>query len=230
MTAIPRIAAVSAHNRQELLADCIVSLASQCDRIVVIDNASDPPLRVERQLHRNLVLMVRDPEQPPNLSRLWNRGLDLAHEIACHTCNSETPTYDVAVFGDDVIVPTGWWDRVSEAMRSLGAAMGATHGIAPLWQSILKTEPDADIMNRVPGWAWMLRGEVGLRLDERFKWWFGDTDLDWRARQAGGMVIAPGEIAINRQPNHFTNALPELGAQAGQDRFAFQDKWGWTPW
>jgi glycosyltransferase involved in cell wall biosynthesis len=226
----PRIAVISAHNRQELLTDCIVSLAPQCDRIIVVDNASDPPLIVHRQLHRNHVLIVPDPQQPPNLSALWNRGLNIAHEVACYTLNRDDPTYDVAVFGDDVLVSTGWWDRVSTAMRETTAVMGATHGIAPIWQPLMKTEPDGDIVNRVPGWAWMLRGEAGLRLDERFKWWFGDTDLDWRARQAGGMVIAPGEIAVNRQPNLFTNARPELGAQAGLDRYTFIDKWGWTPW
>lgn len=230
MTAIPRYAVISAHNRQKLLTECIISLAPQCDRIIVIDNASDPPLEVERQLHRNLVLMVHDPGQPPNLSRLWNRGLNIAHEAACFMCNGETPVYDVAVFGDDVFVPGDWWDRVSSVMRETTAVMAATHSVAPIWQAMLKTQPDSDIMNRAPGWAWMLRGEVGLRLDERFHWWFGDTDLDWRARQAGGMIIAPGDIAVNREPNRFTNALPELGVRAGLDRYEFQDKWGWTPW
>ncbi len=226
----PRFAVVTAHNRQELLTECIVSLAPQVDRIIVIDNASDPPIEVAHQLHRNKVVIVCDPEQPPNLSRLWNRGLNIAHEAARFTVNSDTPVYDVAVFGDDVIVPTGWWDRVSEAMRSTSAVMGATHGIAPIWQSMLKLEPDADIVNRVPGWAWMLRGEAGLRLDESLQWWFGDTDLDWRARQAGGMILVPGEIAVNQRPNDFTNSRPELGRQAGYDRITFGKKWGWTPW
>lgn len=230
MTSIPRFAVIAAHNRQQLLTECVVSLAPQCDRIIVIDNASDPPLQVERQLHRNLVLMVRDPQQPPNLSALWNRGLRIAHEAACHTLDSDDPVYDVAVFGDDVFVPHGWWDRVSEAMRSTSAVAGATHGIAPIWQPLLKTEPDADIINRMPGWAWMLRGESGLRLDETLKWWFGDTDLDWRARQLGGMILAAGEIAENRQPNLYTNVRPELGVQAGLDRYTFINKWGWTPW
>lgn len=225
---VPRYAVITAHNRPELLTQCIISLAHQVDRIIVIDNASDPPIKVERQLHRNLVLVVHDPEQPPNLSRLWNRGLEMADHAAQYA--NAYGKFDVAVFGDDVIVPHDWWERVSGAMRSSTAVMGATHGIMPIWQQLLKTEPDGDIMNRAPGWAWMLRGESGLRLDESLRWWFGDTDLDWRARQAGGTMIAPGEIAVNQRPNEFTNTKPELMHQAGLDRLTFQEKWGWVPW
>lgn len=223
---VPRFAVVTAHNRPELLSQCIESLACQVDRIIVIDNASNPPIDVTS--HRDVVIMAHDPEQPPNLSRLWNRGLEMADYAAQYANVFEK--FDVAVFGDDVVVPHDWWDRVSSTMRASAAVMSGTHGITPLALPLLKTEPDGDIMNRVPGWAWMLRGEVGLRLDESFKWWFGDTDLDWRARQAGGMIIAPGDIAVNQRPNEFTNARPELMHQAGLDRLTFQRKWGWAPW
>lgn len=226
----PRIAVITAHNRPELLAQCVLSLAGQCDRIFIIDNASDPPIAgiPGKWTEGNFIRVIRDEEQPPNLSRLWNRGLDTAHEFARLMSTDEC--YDVAVFGDDVIVPTGWWERVSYALRSTTAVLAGTHGIAPIWQALLKTEPDSDIVNRIPGWAWMLRGEVCLRLDESLQWWFGDTDLDWRARQAGGSVIAPGAIAVNQRPNEFTVTRPELTRQAGFDRITFSKKWGWTPW
>lgn len=224
---IPRIAVITAHNRQELLLECIASMSTQVDRIIVIDNASDPPIRVPRDAHRNVVLVVRDPQQPPNLSRLWNRGLELA-DYAAQAVSAEQ--WDVGVFGDDVIVPEDWWRRVGTAIRIHGCVAGATHGILPQPVDIVKRKIDHDITSRMPGWAWMLRGESSMRLDENLRWWWGDTDLDWRCREAGGVVIAAGPIAVNQRPNEFTVSKPELTHQAGLDRTTFAAKWGRLPW
>jgi glycosyltransferase involved in cell wall biosynthesis len=226
---IPRIAVITAHNRQELLLDCIQSLSAQVDRIIVIDNASDPPIRVPRSAHRSTVLVVRDPEQPPNLSKLWNRGLELA-DYAAQAMLPRPTEWDIGIFGDDVLVPPDWWFRVGTAIRVHGCVAGATHGILPQPVDIIKREIDHDITSRMPGWAWMLRGESAMRLDENLRWWWGDTDLDWRCRQAGGVVIAAGEIAVNQRPNEYTVMKPELTRQAGLDRLTFSMKWGRVPW
>lgn len=226
---IPRIAVITAHNRQELLLECIASLKEQVDRIIIIDNASDPPIRVLREAHKNLVLVVRDPTQPPNLSQLWNRGIHLA-DYAAQAMRPIPTEWDIGVFGDDVIVPHDWWFRVGTAMRKNFCVAGATHGILPQPVDIVKREIDYDITSRMPGWAFMLRGEQAMRLDENLRWWWGDTDLDWRCREAGGVVIAHGEIAINQRPNEYTVSKPELTYQAGQDRNYFATKWGRVPW
>jgi hypothetical protein len=207
--------------------ECIMSIGSQADRVIVIDNASDPPIHVPSGLHRNEIIVIRDPEQPPNLSRLWNRGLDFAENVAEV---SRSDRWDTAVFGDDVIVPPDWWDRVSGSMRAFGATIGATHQVNEIPNVIFHNEPSNDLWNRMPGWAWMIRGETKIRLDESFRWWWGDTDLDWRARSEGGVVIAPGPIAVNTRPNEFTVMKPELTYQAGQDRDTFMRKWGHIPW
>jgi len=224
---VPRFAVISAHNRQEMLRDTIHSIAHQCDRVIVVDNASDPPITCDRAWHKNGIVIIRDAEQPPNLSRLWNRGIELAKSAAMH---QRATQWDVAVFGDDVIIPHDWWDRVSGHMRALGCVAGATHGINPISEHRVLKARSNDIYMRMPGWAWMLKGESDITLDESFRWWWGDTDLDFRCREMGGVVIAPGPIAVNREPNRWTVEKPELTRQAGQDRMNFIRKWGDVPW
>lgn len=221
MTEIPRYAIVVTHNRHELLFKSVVALNPQVDLILVIDNASDPPVS---QDYLNVdVLHVED--QPPNLSRFWNLGFDYIADRWM-----PTPQWNVAVLCDDVIVPEGWYDAVSSCMRQNGAAAGSTHQWNPVTSPILKTVPDNDLANRMCGWAFVLAGEKGLRADESMSWWYCDTDLDWQARANGGMVICPGPVAHNIHPNDWTARRPELNHQSGQDGLTFARKHGGRPW
>jgi hypothetical protein len=77
-------------------------------------------------------------------------------------------------------------------------------------------------------WAFILRGEVGLRADEKFGWWWGDTDLDWQACAAGGVLLLPGPVPANTLANSTT--VGALAEQAGRDGQYFTAKWGRRPW
>lgn len=223
---IPRYAVVPTHNRPYELRELIKQLSDQCDGVVVIDNASTSPV-FARELHDaagwNLnITVIRDAEQPPNLSRLWNVGLN-AVKITMDLIGEDL--YDVAIFNDDTVLPTDWWDDVSRNMRVSGAAVACRHSLR---EFVMKTAPDGDIGQRLTGWAFMMRGELGLRVDERFRWWYGDTDLDWQARKAGGMLLVPGDPTKNTRENESTVGV--LAEQAGRDRQTFIEKWGWAPW
>lgn len=227
---IPRFAVVPTHNRPDELKKLVTQLSEQCDGVVVVDNASTPPV-FARELHDaagwNLnITVIRDAEQPPNLSRLWNVGLN-AVKITMDLIGEDL--YDVAIFNDDAVLPDDWWDQVSRHMRFSNAAVACR----PLNSHVLggptmKTEPDGDIMRRLCGWAFMMRGELGLRVDERFRWWYGDTDLDWQARKVGGTLLVPGDQVGNTRANQSTVGV--LAEQAGHDRQTFIEKWGWAPW
>jgi hypothetical protein len=86
------------------------------------------------------------------------------------------------------------------------------------------------LTQRITGFAYMLRGEAGLRLDESIAWWYSDDDLDWTARERGGALLVPGLGVEHRDPNGSTNARRELQEQAARDRQTFANKWGRTPW
>lgn len=222
---IPRYAIILTHDRPKLLADCVAAIRLQADLTIVIDNASDPPVtREDFSFEGNAVAVVQDPEQPPNLSALWNKGFALVDRL------NHSPRWDIAVLCDDVTVPDGWFDAVSGCMRDHGAAAGSTHQWREVAQPILKRSPDRDLQNRMCGWAFILAGEKGIRADEDLSWWWGDTAVDWMARANGGMVICPGPVAHNIHPNDWTSKIPELNNQSGADGETFTRKYGGRPW
>jgi hypothetical protein len=218
-----RFALIPTRNRHSDLINAIQDISDQVDMIYVIDNGSDPPVH-EHNLGVDpmQVVVIRDSEQPPNLSRLWNLGLD---QIAM----TADRKHKVAILNDDTRIPPGWFDTVSRAMDQTGAAAGCSSPWdGRLAQEILKTAPDADLANRMVGWAFILRGQSIIRANEHLRWWWGDTDMDWKARISGGMVIVPSHRVDNLYPNASTTGV--LAEQAGRDRATFQQLWGWNPW
>jgi len=216
-----RYALILTHNRLELLTRCISAIAPQVDLIVVIDNASDPPVK---NLGRDLrYIIVRDGEQPPNLSRLWNIGIKVISNYAT------TDSFDIAFLCDDAVVHDTWFQDVSTCMREHGAMAGSTHSAMGVQFPIMKTHPDSDIWNRMCPWAFIMRGEARILADEDLRWWWGDTHMDFTARRHGGMVIAPGPVVANEKLGEFTNIHAHLAEQAGRDGETFAAKWG-RPW
>ena len=199
-------AIILTHNRHELLNKTEAAIESQVDHVLVIDNASNPPVS-----SYNEVMYVST--QPPNLAQFWNMGIEHLqdHEYIAFLC-------------DDAIVPDGWFDAVVSAMVENGSIIGCSDPFNRKYSTI-KLEPDGDIMHRLCGWAFVLKN-VGLRADESMRWWWCDTDLDWQARKAGGLVIVGSHPVPNQLDNGFTNTKPELAHQAGLDGIVFAHKRG----
>lgn len=224
-----RYAIVLTHNRPAELERCLEAIVPQVDEVLVIDNASIPRTRLAAELIGN-VYLFREEQQPPNLSRLWNLGFQYFDDMQLTKDRLGHREYDLAVLCDDAYVHPTWFLEVASGMRLYDAAAASTHGISSVTQEIFKTGPDSDIMNRMCSWAFIVAGEKGLRADERLQWWWGDTDFDWRARAAGGMLITVGPVVINERPNDFTYSKPGLAEQAGRDAAMFQEIHGWRPW
>lgn len=225
---IPRYVVIATHNRHTELAGLVASVTPDVNDVIIIDNASTPhvnPRELKKFAYNAGVTVIRDAEQPPNLSRLWNVGLAAAQMLAALTTSDK---YDVAILNDDAVVPVGWLDRVSRALRDNNCAAACSDPHGNLRQTIIKYTHDDDSSNRMCGWAFMLRGELQLRADERFRWWWGDTDLDWQARHAGGLAIVPSHPVRNLFANESTRG--ELLAQTAIDRVEFINKWGSAPW
>lgn len=228
-----RYAIILTHNRPELLRECVAAIEPQVDGVIVIDNASDPPVRALDLPPTGLLEVVGIPDQPPNLAALWNRGIATAavwaHAAAIAT-HVQPGSWWLAVLCDDAIVPDGWFAAVTDAMAQTGAAAGCSNPWGTAHAPRVKTAPDSDLMGRMPGWAFILDGSKGLRADESMHFWWCDTDLDWQARAAGGMVMIGGYPVPNRLPNDFLTTVPGLNEQAGRDGEAFAAKWSGRPW
>lgn len=224
MNAPYRAAVIPTRNRHDMLADCINSVVDQVDRVIIIDNLSSPP--IDPEPWHGKVGVVSLPIDPPNISTLWNVGIALADAQA----HQHADAWDIAVLNSDVTVPAGWIETLSTAMRSTTAVLAYPdqHGGR---QQILHTKAEPiNLRQRITGYAFMLRGETGLRLDESMAWWYSDDTLDWEARERGGALLVPGIPVEHRCPNGSMYERPELQAQAGRDRETFRQKWGRTPW
>jgi glycosyltransferase involved in cell wall biosynthesis len=226
VVATPRFAVIITHNRPGPLAQCVEAVLAQADEVVVLDNASDPPVTLDLAG----VEVIHVPDQPPNLSALWNLGLGWCERRVLGWGLEDDEPWYVALLCDDAIVPPGWFGTVTSAMRDTGAVAGCSDPWGRDHEPRLKTTPDSDLAGRMVGWAFVLDGSIGLGADERFYWWWCDTDLDFRARQVGGMVMVGGYPVPNLHPNDFTSARLELAEQAGRDGETFAQKWGYRPW
>lgn len=218
---VPRYAVITTHNRLEHLDALVGALYPQVDYITIVDNASDPPVSPTRyDLYTNV---IRDDEQPPNLYRLWNLGLEVVREHA-----EALGEWDVAIFNDDVTLDGNWFTNVATALRSGPYAVASTSAHGTISQPRVMTQPGGGIWERMCPWAFVTRGELGLRADEDYRWWFGDTHFEWVARQSGGVIIVPGPIPGNTCANSTT--VGALAEQAGRDGETFARKWGSRPW
>jgi hypothetical protein len=211
----------------------VAAIGPQVDTIIVIDNASDPPVRAQDLPLEGIAGCVLGiPDQPVNLPRLWNRGIDLAtvdRRYGPTTGWESSQPRRIAMLCDDAIVPPGWFAAVVDAMEETGAAVGCSSSWTTA-TTVLKTAPDSDLMGRMTGWAWILNPDSPVRPDESMAFWWCDTDVDWQARAAGGMVTIGGYPVENRLPNDHLIHVPGLGEQAGRDGEAFATKHGSRPW
>lgn len=212
-------AVIPTHNRPELLRRTVDTIAPQVHLVIVVDNASDPP--VESDWDATNVRLVREPIQPPNLGTMWNAQLDA---IAREERDAGTDRWNVAFLCDDSPVPDGWVDAVSSGLRAHGASAASTHSYEPVEHAYVLREL-SNGADRMCPWAFMLPGERGLRADDSMAWWYVDTDIDWRARLDTGTLVVPGPVVNNLLVGEYTNIRPELGEQAARDGETFNRKW-----
>lgn len=230
---VPRYAVVPTHNRHDELKQLIQALLPHINMTVVIDNASTPTISmpdvvscVDTPNWPDVIHVIHDNEQPPNLSRLWNVGLDFIDDDARARGFTQ---WDIMIINDDVDIPAEWFSAVFHQLRARNVVAVSTHAIRSVSEvRELRRPNEGGLYWRLCPWAFVIRGELGIRADERLRWWYGDTDLDWSARNLGGVAIVPGPVVTNKHANSTT--VGALAEQAGRDRETFAAKWGAAPW
>lgn len=215
---VPRYCVIPTRNRPDVFRQAYDAISTQVDEIIVINNGDEP-------LVGNDAIEIMKREQPPNLSKFWNIGLKFSNQLAEH---AEAKKWDVAIINDDCIVPEGWFDAVSNTMRSMNVAAGCSGG--QRGYPILHTQPGpVGLETRMQGFAFVLAGEKGARANEQLKWYFTDDHLDWLSRKLGGMVMVPGFHVCHLYPNG--QMTPELQEQIAKDAAKFTAYWGgMRPW
>ena len=224
---IPTFAVVPTKNRPAVVRGLLKSLVGQVDHFVVVDNNDvvDDYGDVHPNVYPDWITTIHCPGYPPNLSALYNVGMNA---VAAHV-GEFVPEWNLVLLNDDVLCPPGWVKSLSDAMRASPAVMAFTDRLGR-GEPFLYTQPPTTPYETCMVAACMLRGEAGMRFDEDFKWWYGDTDLDYRCRQAGGVLAVPGKIPDHLHPSAQTVADAILTAQTHRDRETFARKWNGVPW
>jgi hypothetical protein len=114
-------------------------------------------------------------------------------------------------------------------LRGHGSAAVAHTGTVPVHRHELLDAYPFPREKRMCPWAFVVKGELGLRADEQFAWWFGEDDFSRAAIDAGGVIAVPGPMVINAHAVESTAQSPVLTELAEKDRAAFVAKWGGMP-
>jgi len=226
----PRFVVVPTNGRA-CLKDCLQAIAPQVDSTIVVYTV--PWQDGEIRPHANFGVALRDVG-PPNISRWWNQGLEICAQVMNMShddfpaTKSDTPSrYDVAILNDDVIVPSGWFDAVSDGLRMYDcvAACSGAPNTSPV---VYRFPGPVPLHTRLQGFAFMLAGEKNIRANEELRWYFSDDYIDWRARELGGMVMVPGYGVYHLYPNE--QMTGELHQFSAEDAAKFKEIWGVMPW
>lgn len=189
--------------RAQLLAGLIRDCGLPLERIVIV--ATKPGVDLP-----DGVVVVED-FGPPNIQRWWAEGIAAAERRGATA---------VAVVNDDIRLTPQTLTTLADALEMTGAAIASPS--RPPFRNGLHTRPLAPYEPRLWGSLWVLRLSSGLRPDQRYVWWYGDNDLDIRARRDhGGVVLCEVEYE-HLHPSEGTSKNPELVAQTDRDAQTFE--------
>jgi len=146
-----------------------------------------------------------------NIQRWWNAGIDEAIRRGATA---------VAVVNDDLSLQPESLPRLHQALVSSGAAIASPS--RPPRRDRLHRGPLVPYAPRIWGCLWVLDVACGLRPDERYRWWYGDCDLDIRARRDFGGVISVDVPYAHLHSGEGTGKSDVLTALADQDAFTYQ--------
>lgn len=193
----------------------LANLRHRSDRTVVVTTQPEPikPTDVD------IAALLVDPDPGINISRWWNAGLDWIAE------HREVGPYEVLCMESDVRIDWSTLSRLRSALRHYNLAMvGADwYGAAT---STVETRYDLEpmtIQHRIPGVCMLVAGELGLRFDEQFRWWYADDDFEWQHRKAGGTGLVRG-TTVGHGPGRVLEG--ERAEYAAVDYQRFVAKWG----
>jgi GT2 family glycosyltransferase len=134
-----------------------------------------------------------------NIQRWWNKGIDFV--------TSKGGRY-VAILNDDVRLAGNPLNTIATVMKETGAALGYPY----------------PFQGWVCGYCFIIDLATDVRPDERYRWWYGDRDLDLQARKQGGAVHVPAMVR-HIEGNILTTQNKELQELAKIDEYLFFEKW-----
>lgn len=193
-------------------------LKAPADKRVLVTTLPDPILEYKSG---NLLTFT---DEEINISKWWTLGLDF---IASHY--TEGDVWDVVLAESDVRISSEDVHTIRRVMREENSILAGadwkhlTDGESKVRRDNNEWKP----LSRVPGFAFIVAGEAGIRHDPEFRWWLADDDFEWQSRVAGGSVLVTGTTLY-----HDGTQGPLTGDRLvawEEDQIKFQEKWGAVP-
>lgn len=206
-------------SRLDLLKRLLDSLEHPVDRVVIVATYPDPLYLQDIEDYAHYIEHISPRATEHHIGRWWNVGLDCIASMA-------QKNHEVLVVSSDNI-------GTNYSVAKLGAFL-REHKLAMVgpnyWgddKQFFYPSYHRGAQTRVPGCCWMVAGELGLRCDEQFRWWYSDDDIEMQARNLGGTGIVPG-IGLLAGPDTALSVEKEQWAE--EDRQKFVAKWNIQPW
>ena len=196
----------TAGNRTELLNRIIDDSGLPRDQIIII--ATKPNLEFPAGVR------VIEDLGPSNIQRWWALGIAAAEDRGATA---------VAVLNDDVRITKETLPELHAALTGTGAAIACPS--RPGFRNGVHKRPLIPYEPRIWGSIWMLDLAQDLRPDARYQWWYGDNDLDIRARTKHGGVVLVDVPYEHIHPTEATFASPDLIALVDQDSVRFEEQY-----
>lgn len=159
------------------------------------------------------VVAIEDLDAP-NIQRWWNIGIE--------ECVRRGATR-VAVLNDDISLNEESLRRLGDALDRTGATV-ASPSRPPSKDGVYRKRL-IPYSPRLWGCFWVLDVTSSLRPDENFVWWYGDSDLDIRARRDHAGVVNVDVFYEHHFPGQGTIRDPKLQEQSNLDAVTFQRRY-----
>lgn len=202
--------------RLDDLRESLEYLGHPANRTVVVTTMPEP---IHSEALRATVLL--SPEPGINISRWFNLGLDWI-------AKREAGPYEVLCMGSDVRITHETVEALVREMRDRDLAMtGADwYDVATAPVEIRREPTPGSVYRRIPGVAMLAAGELGLRFDEQFRWWYADDDFEWQHRVNGGTGLVRGQTLQHGAGTPLDSSRVRYAAE---DLVKFLAKWGTVP-
>jgi hypothetical protein len=193
----------TAGSHPQLLNDLIADCGLPLENIIVVATRESVPLPKG-------VIVITDLG-PPNIQRWWNRGIEEARARGASV---------VAVVNDDLRINAETLPKLTEALSTTKATIASPS--RPPSKNKKYKRPLTPYSPRIWGCLWVLDATSTLRANENYVWWYGDNDLDIRARRDYGGVVNVDVYYEHLHSGEGTAKSSVLQGQSDIDAITFQ--------
>ncbi|MDA9016944.1 hypothetical protein N9J11_01240 [Actinomycetota bacterium] len=150
---------------------------------------------------------VIDDFGPINIQRWWATGIK-----ACVMLGAQ----NVVVANDDIEIDTATFGTLNDALRISKATLACPGATGEHKRSSLPAR------RKLVGSLWIVNSTHNLFPDERYRWYYGDDDLDIRSRRKFNGIISADVHYNHLSPGAATNRSPEILQMLASDLATFR--------